>query len=188
MQKSIGFLMCLSLLAGCTTTGKNAAAGKEKTALEIRWQRLVDEKGQTCGRCEITEAATVDAAEKLRRSLKPLHINVVLQKVPLSAAAFAKDPLESNRIWVAGKPIEDWLQATVGKSQCSGSCGDAECRTITVDGRTYDAIPAELIVKAGLLASAQLVQRSPVNPWDPMAEWSKGPAVCCPPTSGDKTK
>ena len=74
MQKSIGFLMCLALLSGCTTTGKNAAGAKAK--LEIRWQRLVDDKGQTCGRCGTTEAATVDAAKKLRRSLKPLNIDV----------------------------------------------------------------------------------------------------------------
>ncbi len=188
MQKYFGFMMCLALLAGCTTTGKNASGAKKKAALEIRWQRLVDEKGRTCGRCGTTEAATEDASKKLRRSLKPLNIDVAVEKVPLSAAAFAKDPLESNRIWVAGKPIEEWLQATVGKSQCSGSCGEAECRTITVDGRTYDAIPSELIVKAGLLASAQLIQSSPVNPWDPMAEWSKGSPACCPPTFGDKGK
>jgi len=188
MQKSIGFLICLAFLGGCTTPQKNAAGGKEKETLQIRWQRLVDEKGRTCDRCGTTEAATEDAAKKLRRSLKPLHIDVVLEKVPLSASGFSKDPLESNRIWVAGKPIEEWLQATIGKSQCSGTCGDAQCRTITVDGRTYDAIPAELIIKAGLLASAQLFQSKAPNPWDPTAGWSQGPPACCPPTSGDGKK
>jgi len=188
MQKSIGFLICLVFLAGCTTPRNDTAGGGQKQALQIRWQRLVDEKGQTCARCGTTEAATGAAVKKLRRSLKGLDIEVVLEKVALSPAAFAKDPLESNRIWIAEKPIEEWLQATIGKSQCCGACGDAECRTITVDGRTYDAVPAELVIKAGLLASAQLINSKPVNPWDPTAAWSQGGPACCPPVSGGQKK
>lgn len=188
MQKSIGFLISLVFLAGCATPGNNTAGGRQKQVLPIRWQRLVDEQGRTCDRCGTTEAATEDAVKKLRRALKELNIDVVLEKAALSSSTFSKDPLESNRIWIAGKPIEEWLQATVGKSQCCGTCGDSECRTVTVDGKTYDAIPAELIVKAGLLASAQLIHSKPRNPWNPTEEWSQGRPACCPLISPGQNK
>ena len=51
---------------------------------------------------------------------------------------------------------------------------------LTVDGKTYETIPAELVVKAGLLAGAQLVGTQPANPWNPTEGWSQRPA-CCPP-------
>lgn len=129
--------------------------------LKIVWQRLVDERGQTCDRCGTTETAVKEAVQMLKRALKELGIDVVLEKKILRPSTFLKDPLESNRIWVAGKPIEKWLSATSGQSRCCSTCGDSDCRTVTVDGNTYEAIPAELIVKAGLLAGAQLLHGEP---------------------------
>jgi hypothetical protein len=126
--------------------------------LQIRWQRLVDEADRTCDRCGATGAAVKRAVELLHRSLRELGIEVVLKTEVLDPATFARDPLESNRIWIGGVPIEWWLSATSGRSQCCSACGDAECRTMTVDGRTYEAIPVELIVKAGLLAAARLLR------------------------------
>jgi hypothetical protein len=126
--------------------------------LHVRWQRLVDQSGQTCNRCGATGAGVENAVEALGRALRELGIEVVLKTEILDPATFAKDPLESNRIWMGGLPIEWWLSATSGKSQCCSACGDAECRTLAVDGRTYEAIPAELIIKAGLLAAARLMQ------------------------------
>ena len=84
-------------------------------------------------------------------------------KKALSPSTFSKDPVQSNRIWIAGEPIEKWLLATTGKSQYCSTCRDSECRTVKVDGKTYEAIPAELIVKAGLLASAQLLHGEPYS-------------------------
>lgn len=124
----------------------------------MRWQRLLDESNQTCPRCGSTEAETERAVGLLRQALKPLGIEVALAKEALTPEAFAAAPLESNRIWIGGAPIEWWLSATNGQSPCCDACGDADCRTLTVDGRTYEGIPAELIVKAGLLAAARLIQ------------------------------
>ncbi len=184
VQKSLGFSISLVLVAGCATAGKQADAGGQERTLQVRWQRLVDAKGQTCDRCGTTEKAAEDGVKKLRRSLKAVGIEVVLEKVAVNSAEFAKEPLESNRIWIADKPIEEWLGATIGKSPCSGPCGVAECRTITADGRTYTAIPSELIVKAGLLAGAQVVSSQPRNPWNPLEAWSPGPPACCPAVPG----
>ncbi len=180
MVMPLAFAASALLLPGCSSTRTQSAGQNQKQVLQVRWQRLVDEKGQTCGRCGSTEKAAEDAVRKLRRSLKPINVDVVLQKTSISQAEFSKNPLSSNQIWVADKPIEEWLQATVGESQCSGACGDSVCRTLTVGGKVYETIPAELIVRAGLLAGAQLSQSPSQNPWNPMAEWSPTPA-CCPP-------
>jgi hypothetical protein len=151
----------------------------------VRWQRLVDEEGQTCARCGSTENETEIAVRELRRSLKPIHVEVVLEKTSISQQDFSKDPLASNQILIAGRPIEEWLRAKVGQSQCCGACGDSECRTLTVDGKTYETIPTDLIVRAGLLAGAQLNQTGPRNPWNPMAGWSPD-SSCCPPAPAEK--
>lgn len=132
--------------------------------LPVRWQRLVDAAGATCPRCGATGDAVESAVEILGRALRELGIEVVLTTEALEPAAFAGAPLESNRIWIGGLPIEWWLSAGSGQSQCCSACGDAECRTVTVDGRTYEAIPVELILKAGLLAAARLLQPAPADP------------------------
>jgi hypothetical protein len=151
--------------------------------LHIIWQRLVDEQGRTCDRCGMTETAVGDAVEKLKRSLKELNIDVVLKKEILSPSTFRKDPLESNRIWIAGQPIEKWLSATSGQSKCCSTCGDSDCRTVTVDGKTYEAIPAELIVKAGLLAGAQLLNDESGATCCPPSEPPQKSRKCCPSSS-----
>lgn len=157
MKQFITLLISFGLLISCTALENKSIGDKKMKTLQIRWQRLVDAHGQTCPRCGTTETAIEDAIQKLKRSLKELDIDVVLEKKALSPSTFSKDPLQSNRIWIAGKPIEEWLSATIGKSQCCSTCGKSECRTIMVDSKTYEAIPPELILKAGLLAGAQLV-------------------------------
>ena len=148
--------------------------------VKILWQRLVNERGQTCDRCGTTEMAVEEAVRRLKRSLKELGIDVILDKRTLSPSTFLKDPLESNRIWIAGEPIEKWLSATSDQSKCCSTCGDSDCRTVTVDGKTYEAIPAELIVKAGLLAAAQLLRGESRGTCCPAAESPKKSSGCCP--------
>ena len=68
--------------------------------------------------------------------------------------AFKGMPSESNRIWIGGRSLEDWLDASVGKSTCCSACGGAECRTLEVGAETFEAIPEALILKAALLAAS----------------------------------
>ena len=68
--------------------------------------------------------------------------------------SFKAKPSESNRIWIAGKPIEEWLGASVGSSCCCSVCGTSECRTVEVEGTTFEAIPETLFVRAALIASS----------------------------------
>lgn len=181
MNKYIMLSICLGLLVVCTVPLNKATAGGEMKSLEILWQRLVDERGQTCDRCGTTETAVEEAVQKLKHSLKELGIDVVLEKKTVSPSTFRKDPRESNRIWIAGVPIEKWLSAKSSQSKCSSACGDSECRTITVDGKTYEAIPSVLIVKVGLLAGAQLLQGEPRGSCcPPPAVSPKKSSGCCP--------
>ena len=124
--------------------------------LTIRWQRLINQAGQTCLRCTDTGQTVEAAFTKLKKSLYELGIEVELKKETLDFTIFTKDPLQSNRIWIEGKPLEEWIGATVGKSQCCDVCGDSECRTVSTDQDTFEVVPEDLIIKAGLLAAAEL--------------------------------
>lgn len=129
--------------------------------ITILWQRLVNEKGQTCERCGLTEKELQKAIQSLKESLTPLGIKVFLKKEPLDPAICTKDVSQSNRIWINELALEEWLSAEVDKSPCGFCCeelGDnVECRTVTIDDQTYETIPAKLIIKAGLLAASQLI-------------------------------
>lgn len=148
-----------------------------KKTLTIRWQRLVNEHGQTCPRCGATEQAVRQATADLRQALRILGIDVRLETSQLSPADFAQAPLESNRLWIADVPLEQWLGAAAGESRCCSACGDANCRTLEVADATHEAVPAELIIKAGLLAAAQLPDDA--SGCCPTAQATSGHGGCC---------
>jgi hypothetical protein len=123
---------------------------KEELAMKplpILWKRLVD-KGETCPRCGSTDRNVAAAVAKLESALQPLGIY---------DATFRAAPAESNRIWIGGKSMEEWLGAQAGNSPCCEVCGDLPCRTMEFHGQTYEAIPEDLIVKAAMMAASQLI-------------------------------
>lgn len=124
--------------------------------LPIVWKRLVSE-GATCPRCNSTQQNVTAAVAKLRAALRPLGIEPVLDMQTLDDAAFRANPSESNRIWIGGRPMEDLLGARPGSSPCCEVCGGLPCRTMEVEGTTYEAIPADLIVRAGVVAAAKMI-------------------------------
>ena len=126
------------------------------TTLTIQWQRLINESGQTCERCKNTGDAVETAFKKLQKALRELGIEVKLETKSIDYSAFKNDPLQSNQIWIGGKPLEEWIGGTVGQSQCCDVCGDNECRTILISKTTFETIPEEPIIRAGLLAASQL--------------------------------
>lgn len=142
-------------------------AKREKSRMKplpIIWRRLVDSKGQTCGRCAATCQALRAAVAQLEEALRPLAIRPSLKIIKIEKKAFEADPSRSNQIWVAGKPIEEWLGARVASSPCCSVCGESECRTLELGSRTFEAIPAELILKAALIAASDLVGLGPLDP------------------------
>ena len=100
------------------------------------------------------------ATVTLQEVLRPLGIDPQLEFADIEEGTFTANPLESNRIWIAGRPMEDWLRGNVGSSRCCSVCGDSDCRTLEIQGTSFETIPETLIVKAGLLAAAELVDVS----------------------------
>lgn len=126
-------------------------------SLPIVWQRLVSPEGTTCDRCAATQREVQRAVVVLERALRPLGIQPRLEITEIDDASFRANPTESNRIWIAGKPMEEWLQGRVGSSRCCSVCGESECRTVEVGGLTFEAIPERLILRAALIASSDLL-------------------------------
>jgi hypothetical protein len=168
----IGLACCGAALVLPLTGCANPGCPVQSKTLVIRWQRLVNETGETCGRCGDTERAIDQAQRQLATSLKPLGLRVQVVKTRLTAEQFRQDATESNRIWIGEKPLETILDAKTGVSTCSGFCGGSSCRTTVVDGKTYEVIPPELIVRAGLRMAADLVEPAPP------------PGACCPSDQG----
>ncbi|MEN9474438.1 MAG: hypothetical protein RIS48_1158 [Pseudomonadota bacterium] len=129
--------------------------------LSIVWQRLVNDQGKTCPRCQGTGDAVRHAVERLDSVLKPLGVQPVLECRELAPTAFRDQPSESNRIWVDGQPLEAWLDGQTGASRCCDECGDQDCRTLELEGQSYEVIPEELLVRAGLKAGIRLLEPEP---------------------------
>lgn len=124
--------------------------------LLITWQRLID-NDKTCPRCEGTEKELHRAFEKISKALSYLGIKVILEKQEISIDEFKVNTLRSNQIWINNKPIEEWLNAKIGSSKCCDVCGDEQCRTIEISESRYEVIPENLIIKASLLAAAEMI-------------------------------
>lgn len=152
----------------------------EMKTLKIKWQRLLSE-GETCPRCGSTEKEVDKAVSILSKSVTPLGIKVELEKTELSVSEFKKNPLQSNRIWINDRSLEDWVEGKTDKSPCCDVCGPSECRTLEVEGKVYESIPADVIVRAGLLAAAEMVKKEPASAscCEPKIKSPKGES-CCP--------
>lgn len=140
--------------------------------ITIAWQRLLSD-GQTCPRCGSTETEVEKAFSVLKESLAPQGVDVVLEKGELTAEQFAQNTLQSNSILINGKLLEEWIGGQAGQSQCCEVCGPNDCRTMAVDGDVHEVIPSALIIKAGLLAAAQLFGQEACDCYPP-AVWPGG--------------
>ena len=115
--------------------------------LPIIWQHLVNAEKQTCSRCGTT-------GEELRKALQVLEAALASEYSAssgirtMSEEEFLTHPEESNRIWIMGVPLEDLVGGIQGSSTCDDVCHGEQCRTVESQGKTYDTVPASLIVQA----------------------------------------
>ncbi len=128
--------------------------------LPIVWQRLVIAGGKTCPRCEATHGEILRAVGQLTEVLRPLGIEPTLEIKEIDEDTFMTSPSESNRIWIADRPMEEWLDAKVGSSRCSSVCGEYECRTVEVGTMRFETIPHKLLLKAALIAASSILDFS----------------------------
>lgn len=132
--------------------------------LDILWQRLTV-GAETCVRCGDTGQSVRRAVDVLRAELAPRGISVTLtEKVLLP---YATNVLaESNRVFFNGESMESLVDAEVGSSHCQSCCDllglgegpnrQTDCRTLIVDGQEYEALPEELLLRAGRTAADKL--------------------------------
>ena len=173
-------LIVLLLTSSVCAQEKGAPGTNNMKILKIEWHRLVAD-GQTCPRCGATGKEVEKASRSLKQSLAPLGIKVVLEKHELTPGAFQRDPSQSNRLLLNGRPLEEWLGLKVGQSPCCAPCGEAECRTLETGGQVYETIPADLIIQAGLRAASKLVNPQTVDPCCQKDAAVKNPTPsCCP--------
>jgi hypothetical protein len=92
------------------------------------------------------------ALTKLRELLHPNGVRVILDKTEIDSKEFKRNPLDSNRIFISGRPMEFYPNARVGESPCCDIRIPHSYRTIEVDGKKYEVPISELIGKAALNA------------------------------------
>ena len=116
--------------------------------LEIEWRHL-DKDGRTCLRCSDTLQSLQQVIQKLAAECAPRGVRIVYRETRLPVEQLS----QSNLILFNGIPLEAVLpDACASESECQ-SCGDlcgepSFCRTVTVGGHTFEAIPAALIRQA----------------------------------------
>ena len=90
----------------CALSGVDVAA---QPTLKIRWKRSVDKDGLTVAAHAGGEKELDLAAGALQQSLKPLGVEVLLEKAAVTPEQLAKNPLNSNRIWMNGAALSSYL-------------------------------------------------------------------------------
>jgi uncharacterized protein DUF2703 len=125
------------------------------TRLPIVWQRLVSAGKMRAVRRH--RGASANRRLQVAAGASALNIEPTLEVREINQSSFKETPSESNRIWVAGKPLEEWVGASVGSSTCCSVCGESPCRTVEVEGVVHEEIPEAVIVRAALVAASGLI-------------------------------
>ena len=122
--------------------------------LEIEWRHL-NKDGRTCLRCSDTLQSLQQVVAQLAAECAPhgVHIAYRETKLPLEQLS------QSNLILFNGIPLESVLPgASASENECpscSDLCGEPSvCRTVSVAGHTFEAIPATLIRQAACAVAA----------------------------------
>lgn len=117
--------------------------------LEIEWRHLEKDE-DTCIRCSDTGEALNEVISKIAYECRPHGWEIIFKESKLTE----KDVSESNLILFNGEPIESVLpEAKVSESSCK-SCSklisepSTSCRTLEVEGRSYEGIPSSIIRQA----------------------------------------
>ena len=116
--------------------------------IEIEWKHL-DKDGSTCIRCADTGKELEKVIGELKRECRGRGMDIFFKETGLSE----KEIDESNAVLINGEKIEHILPQASASSNCCGSCCEftgrkTYCRTIELNGETYEAIPGSLIREA----------------------------------------
>lgn len=116
--------------------------------LDIEWRHL-EKDGRTCLRCSDTLQSLQQVVSRLATECAPRGVTITYRETKLPLEQLS----QSNLILFDGVPLESVLPGAVASESECLSCGDlcgqpSFCRTVTVGGHTFEAIPATLIRQA----------------------------------------
>nr|WP_269433192.1 DUF2703 domain-containing protein [Dethiosulfatarculus sandiegensis] len=116
--------------------------------MKTEWKHL-DKDGRTCERCAHSKEKVPRAVEELDGEFRPRGWTVTLKGTLLTKKGF----IESNQVLLNGKPLEKILPQAAKSEICCSSCKNLPglrtlCQTIWHQGKTYEAIPPDLIPEA----------------------------------------
>ena len=123
------------------------------TTLEIEWRHL-EKDGRTCLRCSDTLQSLQQVITQLAAECGPRGVRIAYRETKLPPEQLS----QSNLILFNGVPLESVLPgASASENECQ-SCGDlcgqpSLCRSVSVEGRTFEALPAALIRQAACAAA-----------------------------------
>jgi len=174
-------LVAAMLVATC-------AASDAKPVLFLQWQKAsggkcadmskcdmsAKAKCGDCNNCGVSAKEMKKAYSTLKRELATEGVKVKLKKVKANAECAMPS---ASRVWMSDVPMEVWLGAKTEMAMCGGCKdkpeGGMSHASMVMDGKTYDAVSADLIVQAGHKAADHLLANGKIDP----AEFSK-PAGC----------
>lgn len=115
--------------------------------LLIRWYHL-EVDGQTCSRCQQTKSTLSRAIEHLAPACRSAGWQISVEDIILSVEQIEL----SNRVEIAGRPIEDIIDIRTHMNvcdSCSHLTGKKEfCRSVEYQGKMYDDIPYAAFLEA----------------------------------------
>ena len=152
----IGALALMILAGACSRPGK---------VVVLSWQRPQAAACKGCEKCGATEAEMQKAVAQLKEKLAERGVRVKLEE-GIGARAGKKAIISATNVWVCDVPLETWLGAGIGVKPCDCSSGGQamSCKVVSLDGQSYKLIPADLVVRAGLLAADMLIEKGKIDP------------------------
>jgi hypothetical protein len=158
----------------CIPLAMDAEAPVQNTepTLVIRWQHTVCQNENPCERCINTPLEIQRAYKDLKASLTGLGIVVTFEEKKMKE--------HDDHIFINDHDITDLLEGETIRTACLNCLDDKgdprTCNTLKLGDNTYEVIPAELIIKAGLVAASELVTPAP----EPPCGEKKSPCKGCP--------
>jgi hypothetical protein len=105
------------------------------------------------------------AAALLTEKLAGKGVHVKVEK-GIGARPGKKAIISATNVWVCDVPLETWLGAGIAVKPCDCSSGgqSMSCKVVNLDGQSYELIPADLVVHAGMLAAEMLIEKGTIDP------------------------
>jgi hypothetical protein len=172
MKKLTLILILTVALVGCGRETEQIEVdatqiGEDVRTLTLAWNKVSEDDGSICDLSTSTYESVKEAHAELSKALAPHGVEVAVKT--LTPERVEGGLCQCNRVLIQDRFVDEWLGAELVKTSCSGcpnseACAKTAGSGVTCGGQTamlhqgksYDIIPANLIVMAGMVAAADL--------------------------------